>query len=267
MKNVYRPITFEDKLYIPDWCHEDTPIDYDYKDGNHYVRLINNPERIKMDYTTYKNIRRSTYFACRWYPELIKNSIPTIPSIIIRSNLYDIREDLKDALEQYPDYKFVRLCGSSPKDVIDIPIFNNYKEASDAIYRSNRTMNIAKNYDHCHLFLRKVIELDNECRCIVHNKELRAVSMYHWIPDKERIEIENNIKHFFEKYKSKLPYNSTVLELGWGKNKEPFIVEFNSFGIDGFADSSLFNWDNETNFLYFSKTPVFRYPNEYDFTC
>jgi hypothetical protein len=33
-------------------------------------------------------------------------------------------------MESNPDYKFVRLCGSSPKDVIDVPIFNNYKGES-----------------------------------------------------------------------------------------------------------------------------------------
>jgi hypothetical protein len=260
MKSIYKPTVDNNKLYIPDWCHEDTPIDYDYVEDNHYVRIINNEDRIIIDYNKYRNIRKTSYFACRWYPELIKKNIPS---------LYDIRSDLKDIMESNPDYKFVRLCGSSPKDVIDVPIFNNYKDAADCIFRSNRTMNIARNFDHCHLFLRKVVKLKNECRCIVHDRKVRAVSMYFWIPEDERVEIENSVITFFNNYGDKLPYNSSVLELGWVDNKvhEPFIIEFNSFGIDGFAGSSLFDWDIETDKLYFSNIPEFRYPKEYEFTC
>ena len=268
MKSIYKPTVNNNKLYIPEWCYEDTPIDYDYKENEYYVRIINNNEdRLKIDYDKYRNIRKTSYFACRWYPELIKKNIPTIPSILIRSTIYDIRSDINDIMKKNPNYKFVRLCGASPKDVTYIPIFSNYKDAADCIYRSNRTMDIVKNFDHCHLFLRKVVDLENECRCIVHNRKLRAVSIYFWIPENKRKEVENSIISFFNNYGEILPYNSSVLELGWNKDNKPFIIEFNSFGIDGFAGSSLFDWDLETNICYFSHKPHFRYPKEYDFTC
>jgi hypothetical protein len=50
------------------------------------------------------------------------------------------------------------------------------------------------------------------------------------------------------------------MELGLEEGGFPFIVEFNSYGIDGFADASLFDWDLEYPILYHSQEPVFRYP-------
>ena len=41
---------------------------------------------------------------------------------------------------------------------------------------------------------------------------------------------------------------------------DPEADEFNSYGIDGFADASLFDWDLEYPILYHSQEPVFRYP-------
>lgn len=269
--NYYKPTEVDGSLVIPEWCYQDTPIEIDEVHDGFYVRHLQKEARLSIDAAKYRNIRKTSYFACRWYPELTKEGVPVIESVLIRSSLYDIRNDLVDAFSEFPEYCFVRLCGSSPKDVVELPIFSDPNKAADAIMRSQRTLNIMKNYDHAHLLLRKEVTLENECRCIVHDRKLRAVSVYTWIPEQDRKALEASVLEFFERYADKLPYNSSVLELGWEPPEEPhpsvyqdpFIIEFNSFGIDGFAGASLFDWKKETKLLYHSHEAEFRYPDEF----
>lgn len=260
----YRPSTKNNLLYIPDWCISDTDVDILL----HKEIIIENGIKYhvfdNLDYTSYKNKLKKSYFACRWYPILIKNNIPTISSILIKSNILDLREDLNDYYSNMKSKsdKFIRLCGSSPKDIVDIPIFSNYKTATNALMNSQRTQNIIKNYNHCHLFIRDVVNINIECRCFIHDYKLRAVSVYSYIELEKRNEYEEMINEFCIIYKNVLPYNSCVMELGIDIDF-PYIIEFNSFGIDGFADASLFNWDTEYNILYHSQEPEFRYPSKY----
>lgn len=202
-------------------------------------------------------MRKTSYFACRWYPQLIKASIPTIQSVLIRSTPLDLRADLLDYFQEHSQ-TFVRLCGASPKDVDSTCIFNNAHAAADALMRSNRTLNIMQNYDHCHLFLREVVDLLNESRCIVHQRKLRAVSVYE--NTEEKAQLEASVINFFAHYAKDLPYNSCVLELGWKQNYDnAFIIEINSFGVDGWAGASLFDWNSESWLLYHADKPEFRY--------
>lgn len=246
---MYKPEFIDEKLYIPSWIYEDTPVDYDYVENDCYVTS-------KMDYESYRNLRRISYFACRWYP-LLKGT-PTIESVILKTDIYDFRADLKQLMNQYPDYKFIRLCGGSPKDVVHVPVFGSSDRAADALINSSRTRNIIQNYHHFHLFIRRVVTIHNECRCFIHQHQLRAVSVYEKVDNKDNL--EKSLINFFENYQ--LPYNSCVAEIAWSSDtySNPFLVEINSFGVDGFADGSLFNWDLDKEILYHSIIPVFRYP-------
>lgn len=267
----YRPVTVNRKLYVPRWCYKDTPIPFESREGGFYVCDAPDADGA---YNSYRNKRRESYFACKWYQRLKDNGIPVIDSQLISSSIHDLREDLKEAFGDFPEYRFVRLCGASPKDVVDPCVFATAKNASDAIMRSQRTLSIMRSH-HCHLFLRRVVELENECRCIVHDRAVRAVSVYEWVPEKERAALEKSIYSFFDSYGATLPYNSCVVEIAWekggrdpgiteGKYEAPFVVEFNSFGIDGFAGASRFDWDSEYPLLYHASKPVFRYKGEFD---
>lgn len=248
-------------LHIPDWCYEDTPLNYDSIEDDVFIRKIEKADRVSIDKVKYRDIRRTSYFACRWYPALVTADIPTIPSVLARSSTHDLRADLKELMSEYPTYRFVRLCGNSPKDVVEVPIFHRAGEAADAIFRSQRTLSTMQNYDHCHLFLRKDINIHNECRCFIHKRRLRAVSVYN--AEENTDALEASLLAFFDRYAEFLPYNSCVAEVGWTSEEyvDPFIIEFNSFGVDGFAGSSLFDWDSEQHTLYLSTQPEFRYPN------
>lgn len=249
-----RPYTQDGKLRVPRWCAEDTPVPKEaILEADEWVCDIS--------YEDYRKQRRMSYFACRWYPHLVANGIPTIPSNLINTTMLDLREDL---LDNWKDRQFVRLCGGSPKDLVEVPIYNNPGKAANDLMRSQRTLNLMHNYSHngkCHLFIRDIVDIDYECRCFVHQHKLRAVSVYQYIEPPKRPDYEQQILEFAELYQAKLPYNSCVMELGLYDGEFPFVIEFNSFGIDGFADASLFDWDREYPILYHSQKPEFRYPH------
>lgn len=63
---------------------------------------------------------------------------------------------------------------------------------------------------------------------------------------------------FFNTYQDKLPYNSCVVEIGLD-DVLPFVIEFNSFGVDAFASATHFSWQYDKEILYNAEEPVFRY--------
>ncbi len=259
--DYYKPQIRDKTLYVPSWWHEDLPQD-GILQGAFYVYESDNPQSL---YNSLRNQRREMYFACQWYPKLVDANIPTIPSQLLRSTFYDIREDLK-TLWNHSDplgtSKFVRLCGGSPKDGHETCIFINSNRATDAIMSSQRTLSLLSEY-HAHLMVRQVMTINQECRCFIHNHQLRAVSIYHFCPlDHEvRAELEYRILDFFDIYGFLLPYHSCVMELGLNDD-QVFVIEFNSFGVDLFAGASLFDWDKDMVLLHHSETPIFRYPLE-----
>lgn len=263
---MYATKVIKDKLIVPKWSFEDTPVSDDFIISEEFYGYVTT-----MDYNVYKNIKRRTYFACRWYQHLIDNSVPTILSILKKTTPLDLREDLKELLIER---KFVRLCGASPKDVLEVPIFKDYNKAADSIMTSERTLKVMKEFGHTvgssldemytHLFIRDVVNIKIEARCFIHRHKLRAISVYQCIPLNERKEYEELILDFFELYIDKMLYNSTIVEIGLDDGF-PFVIEFNDYGIDGFAGASLFDWDIDTEILYNSIIPEFRYPNEYSF--
>ena len=215
----YQPSIKDTQLYIPHWCYEDTPVKYLHKDNQYYITDIN--------YEVYRQKRKSSYFACHWYPELIKKDVPVIDSVLIRTDRLDIRQDLKEGMNNHPHYQFIRLCGCSPKDVVIQPIFSNYKLAADAIMHSQRTLNIMQNFaPHVCLFLRKVVNINKECRCFFHQHQLRAVSVYEYLEEEKRKEYEISIIKFFEIYSKYIPYNSCVIEIAMDNNGLLFTLIF-----------------------------------------
>lgn len=246
----YRPVEFGGKLYVPQWCYEDTkslkgPI----------VRQTSEYVVIGVDYNKYRNMRRRSYYACNWYPKLVAAGIPTIDS---KLGLFG---DLKDLLSG-PGSSFVRGCCASPKDVCD-PIFDNFQDAHNALVLSERTGS-----EMCHVFVREIVQIEVECRCFMHKRNLNAISLYVYLDEEEKEIYVNKILDFFEVYGDKLPYNSAVVELATIDGSDfPLVVEFNSFGIDQFAGASRFDWEVDKEILYGKmERPVVRMPNEFDWT-
>lgn len=251
---MYQTKIINERLFIPNWMLEDAPIDNKF--------IISRKEGCTITtigYQEYKDLHRSAYFACRWYPKLIDSKVPVISSELKLTTFLDLRGSLSQMLTEK---KFVRLCNASPKDIIDVPIFSDPNEAVNAIQNSQRCK-----YTHpdgnIHLFVRDVVDIRIEARCFIHQHKLRAISVYQFIPLEDRKEYEESILDFFELYIDKLIYNSCVVEIGL--DDFPFVIEFNDFGIDGYAGASLFDWDTDASILYASMIPEFRYPNEYSF--
>lgn len=246
---MYSPSVIDRHLLIPNWCYEDTPVEY--------LRRTREGYDCDISYEEYRELRRKSYYACVWYPKLINEKIPVIDSVLVSL------QDLQQAMIDYPDYKFVRTCGSSPKDLGDC-IYNTYEAAHKALMQSRRTLDIFSQA-HYHILLREVVKIEVECRCFVHQRKLRAVSIYCYLNNEELEMFKESLVEFFELYGDKLPYNSAVVEV-CKVDDFPMIVEFNSFGVDQYSGASLFDWDEDKEILYNSTEPVFRMPGEFEWT-
>lgn len=206
-----------------------------------------------------------TYNACEWYPHLIKNDIPTIPSIILETdNIYSIKSDINKNLKQYP---FVRLCNGSPKDYHNSCLFNDAGKVIEALENSNRTwfMLHPKKSDHsiC-VFMREYTKIDYEVRCFF-NDGLRAVSCNYCEEDINKLDFESLVIDFFDIYTDKLPYQQATIDLGINADFDnAFIIEFNSFGIDSKAGAELFDWNEDYYDLYHSDKPIFCYKKTFE---
>lgn len=249
----YQPVPQGNLLFIPDWCYQDTSVPFE---------SVNNGYLVNINEEEYRQLRRETYYACRWYPHLERNNIPVLKSKLVSFD--NLREDLPELMKRYPEYQFIRSCGNSPKD-LGKPIFQNATKASNSLMESMRTLRVFQE-DHHHLLMRKVVNIEIECRCFYHERKLRAISLYCYLNEKELKEFQEEIIDFFDIYLSKLPYYSAVIEICKIKDDEfPQIVEFNSFGQDMYASSELFDWVQDKNILYHAEKPIFRMPPEYIF--
>lgn len=251
---MYNPYSIDGKLFVPDWCYEDCPVDGDKVEGGYLSN--SSPEK-------YRDKRRSVYFACNWLPKLKVSGIPFIPSDLM---------EVKDL--NFSGKKFVRTCRSSPKDISNC-IFDSRDQALYTMGKSKRTNHIFSG-DHQHILVREPINIDIECRCFIHKHKLRAVSIYQWLDDEppskggdvksELKEFKDLVYDFFAKYGELLPYNSAVMELCQVKGENGLrVVEFNSFGLDQYSGGSEFDWVLDKEILYNSSEPEWRMPGQFEF--
>lgn len=203
-----------------------------------------------------QNVRKCSYRACIWYEE-IKDVIPTAESIILEpKSLEHLRILIKENIKSYP---FVRLCNMSPKDIKEIPLYEDYEEAFNDIISSKRTKNIFDEpycFDCCskHLFMRKKRNFVWEVRCFWSKDRLTAVSL----PPYVDFDDHQDVYDFFTKYKKYIPYHSAIIDIGKNDNGVVELVEINSFGPDMNATSGNFGWYEDIVDLLSSKTTIFR---------
>lgn len=247
----YQPDLRSSLLFIPKWCYEDTPVPFESEVDHGYLSKISKEE--------YRQMRRKTYYACHWYPSLQRSNIPVLESKLVHFD--NLREDLPNLMKEYPDYSFIRACGNSSKD-LGVPIFFDPRKAASALMDSMRTLRVFQE-GHKHLLMRKVVEIEIECRCFIHKRKLRAVSLYCHLEKEKLREFQEKCIDFFDRYASDLPYSSAVVEICREKDDERLqIVEFNSFGMDMYASADLFDWEKDREILYGAEEPDFRTSNE-----
>lgn len=195
--------------------------------------------------------------ACHWY-EALKDDNITAESIILPvESLSQLYEILDSHLQQYP---FVRSCAMSPKDIIDISLFNspdhkqNVASAFNALMSSERTRDIVGK----HIFMRRAQTYKVECRCWYRLDKLRAVSSGDNISSYYKAIVE-----FFQRYSKDSIYETAIVDIGIDTEGKIWIIEFNTFGPDMLATAGNFSWYEDIILLMNSKQPVFRHTGEF----
>lgn len=145
----------------------------------------------------------------------------------------------------------------SPKDIKQIPIYDNYKIAYNHLRTSDRTKNIF-DYDPCldmkfHLFLREQRIYSWEARCFWSRDKLRAVSLPKDMDFSPQDKLQ--IIEFFNIYSINFPYHSATVDIEKYNNIIE-LIEFNTFGPDMNAIAGNFSWEEDAMTLLFSTEPV-----------
>ncbi len=243
---------------IPKWIFDDIKESID-------IPIEHNREFVTCDIKFYDYIiekRKQIYWGCYWYPKLIEYNIPTPMSILQKVDTWtSVNKILNDNIEQY---KFVRFCNASPKDY-SIPIFDNSVEASVALQNSNRTRWMINDKFPTCLFMRKFVEIENECRCYFHKGCLRAVAgPDNYLDECDQDIVKDSVLKFFDAHSDNISkiYNSVVIDLC--VDNDPFIVECNSFGMDMLSRDGIFDWKEDWSVLYNSEIPEFRFKDYFE---
>lgn len=109
--------------------------------------------------------------------------------------------------------------------------------------------------DH-YIMLRQWQKIDPamEFRCFVYKNRLTAISQYHCYQHFKKLqgrakEIRDRIYEFYQKVFPYLIYEDCVMDVIL-TDTDVQIVEFNSFGADGMAGSSLYHWTQDRAIIY-----------------
>jgi hypothetical protein len=245
-------------MVVPDWIYDDIKNVIDIRECN-FKKIGDHFKCNAKYYPIITQRRKELYWACYWYPMFKKIGIPTIDSILETTDSW--KETQQKISQHLPNYPFVRFCPGSPKDVAN-PVFNNERDAISALKDSWRT-GWLMDHDHpTHLFMRKYVNIEYECRCFYHKGKLRAVSGPSiYIDYCNREIIKSKILSFFNQWEDSIPYNSVTIDICVDDN--PFVIECNSFGMDMTAGSEHFDWQQDWHTLHCSEEPVFRFKRKF----
>jgi hypothetical protein len=111
-----------------------------------------------------------------------------------------------------------------------------------------------------------------EFRCFIHKGQLRAISQNgspYYLPQlqDQKQQIIDRVSKFYNYLYPYIPYEDCTMDIVlWdGKGKNPwdvYLVEFNPFGAEAMAGSSMFSWVRDYEILYNSPEPVLRIVEE-----
>ncbi len=240
-------ITISGRIRVPKWLYQDTK-KYMPKiqglDGSYIYFDIK-------DLVSVNNSIYNAYWACNWYPILKKRKVPVIKSKILSADNF---EDLIKQMAKYiKKYEYVRTCNASPRDICNLPIFDNAVDAYESLMSSPRVIKCAD--EHFHIFMRKKVEITYESRCFIFCKKLMAVSLNKSIKDTDVQQFKERLIMFFDKYINDIPYSSCIIDICLIEDVLS-IIKIYPYHYN--VGSKLFDWDKDSGILFGSIKPVFR---------
>jgi hypothetical protein len=240
--NKYEPFELYDhKLVIPK-KYEDAFLD----EGLELVFEIS-------EYEYYRQILASFYWVDNWY----SGQDWTIPFYKIGE--YKNGKFIEIMKEELLDSKvyFTRLNSVSPKDLGECKVCDE-KEAFDLINQSNRcqsVMKLSKELDKdIIVYLRPWMDMSKgyEFRIFVYEMKIVAISSNDYkICNFTKDEIIKRCLTLFNKCKFDIPLPDVCIDIFINDKSadNDKIIEFNSYGSWGNADSGLFNWKEDNALL------------------
>jgi hypothetical protein len=182
-------------------------------------------------------------------------------------------------------HQFFKLSSVSPKDIRDIPCYDEtvqyyrahctskgqYRKlcvhsSEEIIYllmNSERLYATLKTRPNGHyIVLREWIDADPELefRCFIYDGHMTAISQYHSqtgyrFTSAEALSYAKQIQVFYTKIKPKLMNTDNVvkdwvLDVGFKRDNTPFIVELNGFGAHMITGSAQYCWELDYDLIY-----------------
>lgn len=221
-------------IYIPQSIYEDSLESIDYIE----IVKVGTENYYTFSCDKYNEIMklRTTINMCDWYENC---NIPMAKSIFVEiANNDKYLEDIENVFTNNPNYKFVKSCFMSPKDIRNPPIFESSKDLIDVLNRSSRTRDWKS---QCHLVFREVRNYIYTARCFWYRDKLTAVTC-----DYNNIYEPNNIKEniisFFSNHL--IPYHNCVVDIGILETGIE-LIEINCFGSDLPVSARMFDWKED----------------------
>lgn len=263
------------ELYFADFL-DDHALDYTIRDERAY--LPGNEDLVNRLYAE----QISTTHSQHWYPSLMEK-----PGLTFESVLIELDEDDLNVLKRYAvdpkapkiqelaqrikiageslnhPFLFVRLNSVSPKprrlshNRFNVKSVGWEHRALELLMESSRTRHTLHNplWDH-YIMIRKFVPIEEwqEFRCFIYKNRLTAISQYHCYQKYKKLagqksKIRDMIYKFYRENFVYIPYEDCVMDVIISDDDYVQIVEFNSFGPDGMAGSSLYNWDIDEKIL------------------
>lgn len=158
--------------------------------------------------------------------------------------------------------KVVKLNNLTPKDVIKVPIFNDFYSAINTIKKSLRCTYEIKDINT--LMIREVDTdiLKNphkEFRCFIYGNNLRAISSQYREPDEDILKDPSLYKNTIIKFINDLKYlksNMVIDIFCYPEINKIILIECNQWERSG---GELFNWNEDLYILTENNEVTFRY--------
>jgi hypothetical protein len=250
MKSQHKvEISSSGRVRMPRWLYVDTKRFMPKVQGLDETYIYFDMENLSIVITGIQ----SAYWACNWYPHLKKKKVPVIKSKILDAD--DFQELIKKMSKYIKKYEYVRTCNSSPRDIINFPIFDNAVDAYASLISSPRVIRCKDEHGHFHIFMRKKVEVLLQSRCFIFCKTLRAVSLPEDLT-REYVDIyKRNVVEFFGKYVDDMLYSSCIIDICMIEDTMNVIKIYPyHYNING----KLFDWDKDSEILFNSEEPIFR---------
>lgn len=172
------------------------------------------------------------------------------------------KEELEIFVEKYKhiklDNNFIRTENVSLKEgQYGIGPYNNIENVVKSLVTCNTTHTpINDNTKNITLYILPWVKIKEEFRVFVYNNSITCISQQHCYKNSNlnepNLEFYGNIiiEYFKSHIKNKFKLDSYTFDFAILENNKPYFIEFNSFGKEYAAGSSLFHWLLDEKKLY-----------------